>query len=79
MKPIWGVLVPILLLIYEKVWRPIVCKKKIYRHIENIGGQVGNIEKLTSRDEIYSVYYTVNGQSKHSNVKFNLLYKTIWK
>ena len=79
MKPIWGVLVLILLLIYEKIWRPMVCKKKIYNHIENIGGQVGNIEKLTPRDEIYSVYYTVNGKSKHSNVKFNLFYKTTWK
>jgi hypothetical protein len=79
MKPIWGVLVLILLLIYEKVWRPMICKKKIYSHIENIGGQVSNIEKLTPRDEIYSVYYTANGQSKHSNVQFNFLYKTTWK
>ncbi|WP_129596093.1 hypothetical protein [Anaerophilus nitritogenes] len=79
MKLIWRVLVLILVLIYEKVWRPMVCKKKIYHHIENIGGQVGNIEKLTPRDEVYSVYYIVNGQSKHSNVKFNLFYKSTWK
>jgi len=79
MRPIWIVLILILLLIYEKVWRPIVCKKKICSHIDSIGGQVNKIEKLTPRDEIYSVYYTVNGQSKHSNVKFNLFYKTTWK
>lgn len=69
----------IILLLYEKVWRPIVCKKKIYNHINNLGGQVDNIEKLTAKDEIYNVYYTVNKQSNHSIVKFNLFYKTKWQ
>lgn len=79
MKPILKIFILIILLLYEKVWRPIVFKKKIYSHISNLGGQVNSIESLTPRDEIYSVYYTVNGQSKHSNVKFNLFYKTKWE
>lgn len=77
MKLLW-ILFIIILLLYEKVWRPIVCKKKIYRHINNLGGQVDNIEKLTAKDEIYNVYYTVNKQSNHSIVQFNLFYKTKW-
>ena len=73
------VLFIIILLLYEKLWRPIVCKKKIYSHINNLGRQVDNIEKLTAKDEIYNVYYTMNKQSNHSIVKFNLFYKTKWQ
>ncbi|AOR25108.1 hypothetical protein [Clostridium taeniosporum] len=79
MKSVGIVLFIIFLLLYEKVLRPIICKKKIYEHINNLSGQVDNIEKLTARDEIYNVYYTVNGQANHSIVKFNLFYKTKWK
>ncbi|ACD22387.1 hypothetical protein FDE76_05465 [Clostridium botulinum] len=68
----------ILLLLYEKIWRPIICKKNIHMHINNLGGQVDNIERLTQRDEIYNVYYTVNGKLNNSIVKFNLFYKSKW-
>lgn len=78
MKLIWAVLTLMAILVYEKVRRPVVCKKKIYIHINNLGGQIYNIEKLTPRDEVYSVYYTLNGQSKHLNVKFNILYQGTW-
>ncbi|WP_315078584.1 hypothetical protein [uncultured Clostridium sp.] len=78
MRSLWIVFVIILLLLYEKVWRPIICKKKIYRHINDLGGQIDNIERLTQRDEIYNVYYTVNGQLNNSIVKFNLFYKAKW-
>lgn len=78
MKLMWLVFI-IILLLYEKLYRIMVCKKKIYSYINNLGGQVDSIEKLTSRDEIYSVYYTINGQSEHGNVKFNLFYKSEWK
>lgn len=78
MKVIWTVFILLTLLVYEKLRRPIVCKKKIYAYINNIGGEVSNIEILTPRDEIYSVYYTLNGEIKHLNVKFNLFYKDTW-
>ncbi|NFG28679.1 hypothetical protein FC777_16570 [Clostridium botulinum] len=79
MRLIWMIFIIILLLLYEKVWRPLICKKKIYSHIENLGGQVDNIERLTQRDEIYNVYYTANGEMNNSIVKFNLFYKAKWK
>jgi septation ring formation regulator EzrA len=79
MKLLLAFIILVLLLIYEKAWRPMVCKKKIYSHIDKLGGQIDSIEKLTPRDEIYNVYYTVSGCSKHLNVKFDLFYKTKWK
>jgi hypothetical protein len=66
-------------LVYEKVWRIKVCKRKIYRHVNQLNGKVNKIEKLTARDEIFSVYYTVEGLSRHSNVRFNFFYKDIWE
>jgi hypothetical protein len=76
MNAVFIILLFILLLIYEKVWRPVICKKKINYLINNFGGHIQSIKKITPRDEIYSVYYTVNGQAKHLNIKFNLFYKT---
>lgn len=77
MRLLWIVII-IILLLYEKVWRSIICKKKIHRHINNLGGQISNIERLTQRDEIYNVYYTLNGKLNNSIVKFNLFYKAEW-
>lgn len=79
MKFICTVLLLSILLLYEKLWRPYVCRKKIYAYINEIGGEVDNIEKLTARDEIFSVYYTVNGESHEIVAKFNLFYKSEWK
>ncbi|NFH70897.1 hypothetical protein FDC35_11200 [Clostridium botulinum] len=79
MRLIWMIFIIILLLLYEKVWRPPICRKKICRHIENLGGQVDDIERLTQRDEIYNVYYTVNGEMNNSIVEFNLFYKAKWR
>ncbi|HHV11463.1 MAG TPA: hypothetical protein GXX75_14425 [Clostridiales bacterium] len=76
---IWVVPFIILLLMYEKIWRIKICKNKIDKHIRNENGYVVKIEKLSERDEIFSVYYSVNGQEKHSNVKFNFLFKDIWE
>lgn len=79
MKKIMMIFILLLTLIYEKAWRPIVCKKKINQYINNLGGIVNMIKEITPRDEIYSVHYTVNGQSMHSNVKFNIFYKMTWE
>lgn len=75
----WALGILIIVFVYEKVRRPIVCKRKIYSHINNIGGKINSIEKLTPRDEVYSVYYTVDGQSRHLTVKFNIFYESIWR
>ncbi len=51
----------ILLIIYEKVWRKHICKKKIYKHIKRREGDILSIEKLSLRDEyknqVYAVFY----------------------
>ncbi|KMT22464.1 hypothetical protein [Clostridium cylindrosporum] len=65
-------------ILYEVVWRNIVCKKKITNHIDSIGGEVCYIEKISMRDEIYNVCYTVKGKQYKAAVKFNLFYKTTW-
>lgn len=67
-----------LFVIYEYTLRIHVCKKKIYNHIKNIGGQIISIEKLSPRDEIFSVAYNLNGKSEYSTVKFSFFYKTKW-
>lgn len=67
-----------LIIIYEKVWRKHICKKKIYKHIKNKGGDLVSIEKLSLRDEIFNIVYTINGKSERATVKFNFLYKETW-
>jgi hypothetical protein len=79
MKLFWVLGLVILVFIYEKIRRPSVCKRKIYNHFNNLGGEVNSVEKLTPRDEVYSVYYTMDGQSRHITVRFNLFYETTWR
>lgn len=74
-----GILIIIVLLIYEIYWRPIVCNKKITEHICSIGGEVGTIERLSIREDLYNVYYSIGEQENHSVVKFNLFYEAEWK
>ncbi|MDF2870098.1 MAG: hypothetical protein K0R05_1673 [Anaerocolumna sp.] len=68
----------ILLIIYEKVWRKHICKKKIYKHIKRREGDILSIEKLSLRDEVFKIVYTIDGQSENSIVKFNFFYKETW-
>jgi hypothetical protein len=79
MELVWIILIIAPLLIYEIVFSPKICKKKIYDHINNIGGHVVNIEKLTTREQLYCVYYTLNGKSEKGIVRFNFLYESTWK
>ena len=74
-----GIIIIVVLLIYEICWRPIVCDKKITAHICSIGGEVGTIERLSVREDLYNVYYSISGQEHHSVVKFNLFYEAEWK
>ena len=65
-------------LLYEKVWRRIKCKEKIIAHISELGGETINIEKVTSRNEIYVVYYIIDGTQKQSTVEFSFIYTESW-
>lgn len=68
-----------LIILYEKAWRVYRIHRKINQYINSKNGKVGTIERLSSREEIFSVYYLVAGQSKHSIVKFNLFYHSKWE
>lgn len=68
----------LLLVIYEKIWRIHICKKKIYNHINEIGGELISIEKLTLRDEFFNVNFSINEKIEHATVKFNFFYKERW-
>lgn len=78
MKSILSIIFIIILLLYEKVHRKKICKKKIIKHIERLGGELDEIKKLTPRDEIYMVYYTADGQKQRSTVEFSLFYDETW-
>jgi hypothetical protein len=64
---------------YELIRRPIICKRKIYEHIRWLGGEVDSIEKMSSRESIYCVYYKIDGLSKTAVVKFGFFYDEDWK
>ncbi|MDD4563079.1 MAG: hypothetical protein PHW39_08400 [Syntrophomonadaceae bacterium] len=75
----WLILLLILGILYEKIWRPIICKRKIREHIEVLGGEVWSIEKISMREEIYNVKYKINGELKNAVVKFSLFYGEKWR
>jgi hypothetical protein len=79
MELVWLILIIAPFLLYEIVLLPKVCKKKIYSHINNLGGKVVDIEKLTTREQLYYVYYTLNGKSEKAIVRFNIFHESTWK
>jgi hypothetical protein len=79
MKLVWIILIITPFLLYDMVLSPRICKKKIYSHINNLGGLVVNIEKLTTREQLYCVYYTLNGKSEKAIVIFDIFYESTWK
>lgn len=69
----------LLIIIYEKVWRPIICKKKIYKHIHSLNGVIEEIKRLSIREETYLVDYRIGNTEYKLTVKFNLFYKEEWQ
>lgn len=67
------------LVLFYLLITPRICRKKIYSHIDNIGGQVTDIEKLTIREQLYCVYYTIDGRQEKAIVRFDLFYNSSWK
>jgi hypothetical protein len=76
---VWLIIIIAPILFYELVLSPKICNKKIYSHIDNIGGQIVDIEKLTIREHLYCVYYTLNGKSEKAIVRFDIFYESTWK
>lgn len=79
MEFLWSLIIVILLLVYNFAVSPKICRKKIYRQIESIGGQVTDIVKLTLRSELYSVSYVRNGAPQKVVIQFGLFYRSKWK
>lgn len=67
------------LLIYEYVVSPKICEKKIYNHISNLGGQVTDIEKLTTREKLYCVNFIIDGKPEKAIVRFDFFLEDMWK
>ena len=44
-----------------------------------MGGDVKKIEQMRIGEDIYIVYYIIDGQEYHSVVKFNLFYEAEWE
>lgn len=74
-----GILLILVLYLYRVFGRPVVCDKKITKHINGMGGDVKKIEQMRIGEDIYIVYYIIDGQEYHSVVKFNLFYEAEWE
>ncbi|MBH1940012.1 hypothetical protein I5677_03765 [Mobilitalea sibirica] len=57
---IWSIIILVPLLLENYVVGPMICEKKIKTQICNIGGLVTRIERTSSREMIYIVYYTIH-------------------
>ncbi|MDF2941380.1 MAG: hypothetical protein K0S01_238 [Herbinix sp.] len=79
MELVWSIIIISLILLYDFVVTPKICKKKIYSQINNIGGQIIIIEKLSRREQLYCVNYIVNGKLEKAIIRFNIAYESTWK
>ena len=61
----------ILIIIFEKVIRPSICRKKIIKVIEAKGATMIDITKLSIREETYKVDYTIDHGDETCVTKFN--------
>lgn len=78
MYKIFLIVLLLLLLIYEKLIRPQICEKKIGEYLQSINGDLIMLEKVSIREEIYSVKYKVGNFPQTSVVKFNFFFKYKW-
>lgn len=74
-----SILIIALLILFDLVVNPRICKKKIFNHINNIGGKVIDIERLTLKEYLFIVNYIMDGKSEKAIVQFNVFYKSTWK
>lgn len=77
-KLIGTIVFSVAVLFYEKVVRVARCQEKIKVHISRLGGAVTSIEKLSSREEIYSVGYLKDGEWHVATVNFGFFYREEW-
>ncbi len=69
----------VIIIMYEKILRYKIYKLKIGNHIKKINGSLISVEKLASQNDIYRVYYSLNGNAKYENVLFDLFLKEVWE
>lgn len=75
------ILIPLILVLYlyRILGRPVICDKKITKHINDMGGKVKKIEQLHIGKDIYIAYYSIDGQEYHSVVKFDMFFEDEWE
>ncbi len=71
------IVIVVLGLAYEG-WRDYKCRGIIGDHIIKKNGKIGAIERLTAREELYHVTFTIAGEKNSKTVKFNFFYKNEW-
>ncbi len=79
MGVVWMIIIIGSILIYDFAVNPMICKRKILKHVENIGGMVSNIERLTLKEYLYYVNFTLDGKEEKRVVRFNIFYRSTWK
>ncbi len=60
--------------IYNDWWRLKKCKKKINEYINNSGGQVYYIKRISRTENLYKIKYTLDQIDNEATVKFNFSY-----
>jgi len=65
-------------IIYEKLIRPLICRKKIIKSIEANGGIITKITKLNSREETYSIEYKLAYKNKTSVANLDFFFNITW-
>ena len=71
---IWAIVIIVLGVCYEKIWRRKRCEKCITVYVEKLGGEVTSIESISDKEEIYFVRYKRLEQERKATIKFNFFY-----
>jgi len=66
-----------LIFIIDWIWK-MNDKKRIHKYIENLGGEVDYIQKISMHNHIYSVSYHHNGEKNSKTVRYTFTQGEIW-
>lgn len=71
-------IIAVLALVYEKIYRVKIIEKKIHNRIKKKGGYVTRIERITNREEIFVITYKLDDEIMTKTVKFSFFYNEYW-
>lgn len=64
--------------IYEGIIRIYICKKIIQKRINELGGTLLSLDRLSGRKALFSITFKVKGEIKKSTVKFDFFLGETW-